>query len=96
MAQEDEIIRKIAEAMNDLQNPLIRFRGNLEGLSEEEKKAAISAKKLSLWVICKPMILANSIIFFLLILFKLRILIFLLSFFCPTFSYKYFITKLFN
>jgi len=46
MAQEDEIIRKIAEAMNDLQNPLIRFRGNLEGLSEEQKKAAISAKKL--------------------------------------------------
>ena len=46
MAQEDEIIRKIAEAMNDLQNPLIRFRENLENLSEEEKKAAISAKKL--------------------------------------------------
>jgi muramidase (phage lysozyme) len=46
MAQEDEIIRKIAEELNGLQDPLIRFRGNLEGLSEEEKKAAISAKKL--------------------------------------------------
>ena len=45
MAQEDEIIRKIAEELNSLQDPLTRFRGNLEGLSEEQKKAAIANQK---------------------------------------------------
>ncbi len=45
MAQEDEIIRKIAEELNNLQGPLNQFRGNLEGLSEEQKKAAIANQK---------------------------------------------------
>jgi hypothetical protein len=41
----EEDAQRVAQALNDLQNPLVNFRTSLQGMSDAEKKAAIETQR---------------------------------------------------